>query len=560
VECHLGTLTIAKSKEEICSSQHMARSEALLDSMLSRACVQRATNATFFVQPLAYKPALLALAAGWCISTLTVELGAIMRQFKSKKLPRALALPCALTALSLPGLAFAQAQGACQGLAQAECRGLVGRNVYALTPNNVITRLHGSKAVASTKITGIDGMLIGLDYRPSQNTLYGLTDTGKIYTIAISGSSSNGATLVGTLGASFDGGVQALADFNPVVDALRVIGSNDQNFAVVNANGGNLNQTVPQSLMSYALGDVQAGIDPNLTAGAYNNNAPGATSTIFYALDYARDTMVTIADLTATGSSNTGGGKLKTIGKVVDPQGNVINIQPMAGIDIYTDAGIGNAAIISNGRLLYYVNLATVNTALPLGTTQNVVARPLVGAGFNPFIPVDGAPDNYVDVAAAPVASIANPADLVISVTAVAATQGTMLDPEFFGWDRGKSIKFTVTVTNQGPDTSNAVIAQALVFPFNDPFAVSTQGSCTVVPYAFPQYGKDISCSIGNLAPGASATITITATRTADQYATAFEVTPNFTTADGNGQIFGVVRADPDTTNNNTSKKVIINR
>jgi len=483
-----------------------------------------------------------------------------MRQFMSNKLPRVLALPCALAALSLPGLTLAQAQGACQGLAQADCRALVGRNVYALTPNNVIARLHGSKVVGAFRVAGVEGTLMGLDYRPSQNTLYGLSDTGKIYTISIGGINGTGATLVGSLGASFDGGVQALADFNPVVDALRVIGSNDQNFAVVNSNGGNLNQTVPQSLMSYALGDVQAGIDANLTAGAYNNNLAGATSTIFYALDYARDTMVTIADLTATGSSNTGGGKLKTIGKIVDPQGAPINILPMAGIDIYTDPAIGNAAVISNGRMLYYINLASVNTSLPLGTTQNVVARPLVGAAFNPFNPLDGAPDSYLDVAAAPLASIANPADLTISVTAIAATQGTMLDPEFFGWDRGKPLKFTVTVTNQGPDTSNGVVMQALVFPFNDPVALSTQGSCTVTPYALPQYGKDINCSIGSLASGGTATITITVTRPADEYANAFQLTPGFSTADGNNQIFGTVRADPDGTNNSVGKKVSVNR
>jgi hypothetical protein len=71
-------------------------------------------------------------------------------------------------------------------------------------------------------------------------------------------------------------------DFNPVVNALRFIGSNDQNIAVVNANGGNLNQTVQQTRLQYAAGDASAGVDPNITAGAYTNNFAGAIQTTFF--------------------------------------------------------------------------------------------------------------------------------------------------------------------------------------------------------------------------------------------------------------------------------------
>jgi hypothetical protein len=98
---------------------------------------------------------------------------------------------------------------------------------------------------------------------------------------------------------------------------LRVIGSNDQNYAVVNSSG-NLNVTAQQTAITYAAGDPQAGKDPNLTAGAYNNIA-GAATTIFYALDYATDSVVTIADIT-NGSSATGGGRLKTLGRLVTTQ------------------------------------------------------------------------------------------------------------------------------------------------------------------------------------------------------------------------------------------------
>lgn len=112
--------------------------------------------------------------------------------------------------------------------------------------------------------------------------------------------------------------VESLMDFNPAVNALRLIGSNDQNFAVVNANGGNLNQTAVQTALAYAPGDANAGRDPNVTAGAYNNNVPNTPQTIFYMIDYDLDTLVTIAPPLGARGSNTGGGQLRTIGPLTD--------------------------------------------------------------------------------------------------------------------------------------------------------------------------------------------------------------------------------------------------
>lgn len=292
----------------------------------------------------------------------------------------------ALALCSLPSSLLAA--GLCDGLSQIECKSLAARNVYALLGNNVIAQIYGSKVLKQSTVRNIDGNFIGIDFRPAQSSpadrndspgLYALTDTGKIYTVNVNVSGDVSATLVSSLTTRFDGGFQSLADFNPVVDALRVIGSNDQNYAVVNSNG-NLNATAAQTAITYAAGDTQAAQNPNLTAGAYNSNIAGATATLFYALDYATDSLVTIADVT-NGSSATGGGRLKTLGRVVDPQGRPINILPDAGIDIYTDATIGNAALISNGQTLYFLNLSTVNTNLALGSTQNIVAKPLHQSG-----------------------------------------------------------------------------------------------------------------------------------------------------------------------------------
>ena len=245
--------------------------------------------------------------------------------------------------------------------------------LFVLTPGALsFTRL--------VRVSRVSGNLIGIDFRPadaSATTLYGLTDTGNVYTISLASSNLGAATLVSTLSPRFAGGIQSLMDFNPVVNAIRLIGSNDQNLAVVNS-GGNLNVTAVQTTMAYAAGDVNAGVDPNICGGSYSNNLPNAQSTLFYGIDYDLDTLVTIASVSSTGSSNTGGGQLKTIGRVVDTSGNLINFSPTADLDIYTDANGANSVIGINGRMLFTLDLSQLNPSLALGATQTVILKTIM--------------------------------------------------------------------------------------------------------------------------------------------------------------------------------------
>src|SRR5262249_23177982 len=143
----------------------------------------------------------------------------------------------------------------------------------------------------------IFGNLIGLDFRPADgnsNSVYGLTDTGRLYKIDLSSTNLGAATLVSTMTPRFPGGYQSLMDFNPVVNAIRLIASSGENYAVVSANG-DLNTTAVQTSLTYAANDVNAGVKPKISAGAYNNNLAGATNTIFYAIDYDLDTFATVA-------------------------------------------------------------------------------------------------------------------------------------------------------------------------------------------------------------------------------------------------------------------------
>src|SRR5262245_46488301 len=207
-------------------------------------------------------------------------------------------------------------------------------SLYVLTPGSTVYQLLG-------RVAGIGGNdLIGIDFRPADKRLYALSDGGQLFTINFNVAPPT-ATLVSSLNTPrFPSGFQSLMDFNPVVDAIRLIGGDTLNYAVVKGANGILNTTAVQTALTYAVGDVNAGKTPKVVGGTYNNNVAGATSTLFYAVDHDLDTFVTIADKTATGSSNTGGGRLQTIGPLVDSAGNQININPVGDIDIFTSNGV----------------------------------------------------------------------------------------------------------------------------------------------------------------------------------------------------------------------------
>jgi Domain of unknown function (DUF4394) len=304
----------------------------------------------------------------------------------------ALAL-AAISAVVLMGRHSVSAAAAPSASIAAQANGWQQLYVYALTSDSMLYVMAPNTNVFLSlgRVSGIGGGdLIGIDTRPADGKLYGLTDTGRLYTINV-GVSPPVATLVSSLSPRFPSGFQSLMDFNPVVDAIRAIGSNTRNYAVVKSAAGILNTTAVQTDMAYAAGDVNAGKVPAISAGAYTNNVNGAQTTIFYAFDYDQDTLVTVP-VGANGSSATGGGQLQTIGSLRDIFGNLITVNPTCDMDIVTAGGINNVIAISR-NIFFTLDLGQVNPNLPIGTTQNVFVR-----GFNTvFSP---AADSIIDIAA----------------------------------------------------------------------------------------------------------------------------------------------------------------
>ena len=140
----------------------------------------------------------------------------------------------------------------------------------ALSDNNVLVSFNSSNLsrLSSLPVTGIDGSLLGIDTRPANGLIYGITTANKIYTVD---PTTGIATQVSTLNTPFTATSVSGFDFNPVADRLRLVGDNDQNFRI-NVDTGAV--TVDANL-AFAAGDVNAGDDPIVTAAAYTNPSLG---------------------------------------------------------------------------------------------------------------------------------------------------------------------------------------------------------------------------------------------------------------------------------------------
>jgi len=85
------------------------------------------------------------------------------------------------------------------------------------------------------------------------NSVYAVTDTGKIYTIDPTCDALGKATLISAINPRFPSGYQSLMDFNPAVNALRLIGGDCSIYAFVNTGW---DTTAVQTSLSCGAGHV----------------------------------------------------------------------------------------------------------------------------------------------------------------------------------------------------------------------------------------------------------------------------------------------------------------
>jgi hypothetical protein len=195
-----------------------------------------------------------------------------------------------------------------------------------------------TRAVTATvEVSGVDG-LAGIDVRPADKLLYGVSLAGEVVTIDIA---TGAATVKSTLSEKLSTYEGASVDFNPVADKLRLVGADGTNHRV-NVDDGAV--TVDGAL-AYDAADMHAGEAPAIVAVAYTNSVGKPEATAMYDIDS------TIVALIQQAPPNDG--VLKAVGKLNVDGGSSY------GFDIAATADLTNTAylVIDNG--LHTVNLET---------------------------------------------------------------------------------------------------------------------------------------------------------------------------------------------------------
>jgi Domain of unknown function (DUF4394) len=240
---------------------------------------------------------------------------------------------------------------------------------------------------ATTAVTGLGAgeILVGMDFRPKDGLLYGVTRSGRLYTI---NPDTGAATLRAALaadptdttapfaGLTGPGGFSV--DFNPAADRLRVIGSDGQNLRIVveTATAGGVTVTAGATTTDTAINRASGA--PVVAASAYTNSFAGATATALHNLEQTTD------QFTLQNPPNNG--TLTDIGALG------IDITGAGGFDI---AGGGNGLVLAALRSgaagpfsLYTISLTTGAATLYRNTSGNT-ALSLIGGASGPANLVD---------------------------------------------------------------------------------------------------------------------------------------------------------------------------
>jgi len=191
----------------------------------------------------------------------------------------------------------------------------------------------------------VSGRLAGIDVRAADGLLYGVTTSGQIVTInPRTGAVRDRGDLTLPLPA-----VQLSVDINPVADAIRIVGANDDNLRHPFATGvtvadADLTFPAPAAPPAPQTGPFGDELSPTIVAVAYTNtvpgaNVPGATATQLYDIDASPSALCRQVPANA--------GTLSAVGRIGARLGRSL------GFDIAVDGrGRNRGLIVTDNRLL----------------------------------------------------------------------------------------------------------------------------------------------------------------------------------------------------------------
>jgi hypothetical protein len=180
--------------------------------------------------------------------------------------------------------------------------------------------------------------LVGIDVRPADGKLYGVTPDGAIVVVDHKTGKWEKKSQISE---ALPKGVRFSVDFNPVADRMRIVTSTGMNYRI-NVDDG---KTTVDGSLKYAEGDANKGKQPRVIAGAYSNSVAGTKETALYDIDAANNTFLRQAP--------PNDGILNTLGKL----GAKVNGD--VAFDVLADGKGGNTGWMLMGGTLYTVDIAS---------------------------------------------------------------------------------------------------------------------------------------------------------------------------------------------------------
>jgi hypothetical protein len=225
--------------------------------------------------------------------------------------------------------------------------------------------------------------VVGLDMRPATGQLWVITvPTGVVANATVRSYVVDPATAAAAFVGSIPGTVPGAADtptgadFNPVVDRLRVVNAGNENFRINPTNATLSGNDTDLTFTAPATGPVTAvAYDRNVAPGPPGTLAPPGTLTTLYGIDVGADRLVTIGGIGADGGSPNGGA-VRSAGQL----GAAVDDVSDAGFDIAANGSAFASLTVSGQAGLYRINLAggtaTLIGALPAEVRELTITGP----------------------------------------------------------------------------------------------------------------------------------------------------------------------------------------
>lgn len=249
--------------------------------------------------------------------------------------------------LAIPAIATAPANG----------------DAYALTGSNRLFKFNRATPASVLSTHAVLGLvtqtekLVGMDFRPTNDTLYALSDSGNLYTLnPVTGlaklyaaltvdTADTTAPYAGLTGTAFGFDFNPVADSaTPVVPSLRITSNTGQNLRVQLVDGSpNQALVTTDTNLNRGTGTTFTPVATGISATGYLNAVRDAGTTLLLGIDTDTDNLVNIS--TVTGNEQ---GRVSNVGSLT------VNADGVNGFDIDGYSGTFYALLTVSGSTGLY--------------------------------------------------------------------------------------------------------------------------------------------------------------------------------------------------------------